>query len=169
MEMKDKLKNARISKGLTQLQLSEKVGAAQASINKLESGKIKNPSFELAVKIANTLETNVFEIFGNENIKNYTPKTNESEKDQLKLLAVYALEKYVDTKIYFRQLEYDEKLSPEEHWNIHNEFLIQIESFKKGLLEAFVMVGFCNQEEMSEINEHLKKLKKHIFKEDIKP
>jgi DNA-binding XRE family transcriptional regulator len=85
MKTSEKIKIARKAKGLTQKELALKVGAAQATINKIERDEIKNPSFDLAVKIANVLEKNVFELFSDESVDAFQlPLNTANEINELK-------------------------------------------------------------------------------------
>jgi DNA-binding XRE family transcriptional regulator len=155
MEIKDKLKKARLIKGLTQLQLSELAGAAQATINKLESGQIKNPSFELAVKIANILETNVFEIFSNDTINNESKKEFSNIPKELKNKVLESIETGIDFYINNEKLRYnfDNKEDIEKFnfiYNIVDELRINIQS-------GLIINGFCSAEEIHDFytNNHV--------------
>jgi DNA-binding XRE family transcriptional regulator len=144
MKLNEKLNKARINRGYTQLQLAEKVGASQATINKLEGGKIGSPSFELAIKIANALQIDVYELFGDGSIKN--PVNSESEKDKLKILVFHSLDKYISNQIFFRSTEYDEN-NP-EHQKKFEEYKNHLKEFRKGMYETLVNVGFCTHEDI---------------------
>lgn len=52
------IKEARKRKGLTQIQLSEKSGVSQQLISAIESGKVKNPTFQTVEKLAKVLGRN---------------------------------------------------------------------------------------------------------------
>jgi DNA-binding XRE family transcriptional regulator len=156
MKLNEKLNKARINRGYTQLQLAEKVGASQATINKLEGGKIGSPSFELAIKIANALQIDVYELFGDGSIKN--PVNSESEKDKLKILVFHSLERYVSNRIFFSSGEYDENTP--EHQTKFNEYKKHLEEFKKGMYEMLVNVGFCTHEEIKAFKLHINPNKK---------
>ena len=60
--MKNKLKVHRAIHDLTQEQLAQKLGVTRQSIVAIEKGKF-NPSTQLALKMAEVLETTVHEIF----------------------------------------------------------------------------------------------------------
>ncbi len=49
------VKDARIRKGLTQLQLAEEVGVVQSAISEIESGNLR-PSTTLLVRLADVLD-----------------------------------------------------------------------------------------------------------------
>jgi DNA-binding XRE family transcriptional regulator len=105
MKTSEKIKSARKRKGLTQKQLAEIVGAATATINKIEADdtkdtSIKNASFNLAVKIAAALECNVFELFGDETLKNEPLNVSGNELDHIKSLEteIRILGKNIDTQ-----------------------------------------------------------------------
>lgn len=55
-----KVKNIRLSKGLTQTSLANKIGKDHPSINKLENGKV-NPSYIFLLEVAEGLEVNIKE------------------------------------------------------------------------------------------------------------
>lgn len=61
--MRQELLNARKKAGLTQGQLAERVGINRTIYNKIERGKIKNVSVELALCIAKEINRSVNEIF----------------------------------------------------------------------------------------------------------
>ena len=60
--MNNKIKIERTIKGFTQQQLADKVDVSRQTINAVEAGKF-TPSVALAMRIANTLEKKVEEIF----------------------------------------------------------------------------------------------------------
>jgi len=61
--LKNKLKVARVTQGdLTQEELAQKVGCSRQTIHSIESSKFV-PSVELALKLAQALNTPVSEIF----------------------------------------------------------------------------------------------------------
>ena len=53
--MKNKMKEIRKSKGLTQQQLAQKVGVSRQTINAIENSRM-NPTLTLAFKLADALE-----------------------------------------------------------------------------------------------------------------
>lgn len=57
-----KVKEIRLSKGLTQTELANRIGKDHPSINKLENGKV-NPSFIFLLEIASGLEINIKNFF----------------------------------------------------------------------------------------------------------
>ncbi len=61
-----KIKELRESKKLSQRQLAKDSGVPQATINRIESGEIKEPSLSNATKIANALGVTVTELQGND-------------------------------------------------------------------------------------------------------
>ncbi|MEM5016979.1 helix-turn-helix transcriptional regulator [Metabacillus indicus] len=60
--MKNRIREMRAEKGITQEQLSVQVGVSRQSIIAIESGKY-NPSLELAFKIAHSFTCRIEEIF----------------------------------------------------------------------------------------------------------
>ncbi len=61
--MRRSIRDIREARGLTQIQLAERSGLKQATISDLETGKIKSPSVETAMRVARALEVNLDEIF----------------------------------------------------------------------------------------------------------
>jgi putative transcriptional regulator len=61
-----KLKIARVEKGLSQQELGDLVGATRQTIGLIEKGKY-NPSLNLCVNIAKTLNKTLNDLFWNEN------------------------------------------------------------------------------------------------------
>ena len=60
--MKNRMKELRERDGLTQEQLSKKVGVSRQSIVAIETGKY-NPSLELAFKIAKEFQCSIEDVF----------------------------------------------------------------------------------------------------------
>ena len=165
MKTSEKIKSARKRKGLTQKQLAEIVGAATATINKIEADdtkdtSIKNTSFNLAVKIATALECNVFELFGDETFENGFPKVSNKETDRLKVLAFHSLDKYFSNQIFLKQFEFEQD-TPENDRKF-DEYIFLLQELKKGIIEKLIEVGFCTQEEFKEYKEYV--LKQHLEK-----
>ncbi len=62
MALNYRLKAARVLKGLTQLQLAEKIGSKEINISRLETGRAQ-PDAELKSRIAAVLQKPAFELF----------------------------------------------------------------------------------------------------------
>ena len=62
MAANNRLKAARVLKGLTQLQLAELVGLKEIEISRIETGRCE-PQLRLKEKIAAVLEKPTFELF----------------------------------------------------------------------------------------------------------
>ncbi|PGX09297.1 helix-turn-helix transcriptional regulator [Bacillus sp. AFS033286] len=58
----NKITNLRKEQGITQEELAQKVGITRAYLSNLENGKYK-PSLDVALRIANVLESAVEKIF----------------------------------------------------------------------------------------------------------
>lgn len=71
--MENRIQEFRISLGLSQCMLSEKVGVSRTSIHKIETGK-SIPSLILACKIANALNMCVYNVFNLTETENYICK-----------------------------------------------------------------------------------------------
>lgn len=158
MKTSEKVKLARKAKGLTQKELANNIGAAQATINKIESSSetgIKNTSFEMAVKIASALDVDVFELFGDETLKNTSLKVSDKEIDRLKILVFHSLDKYESNQIFLKQFEHDQE-NPED-WKKFDEYRLYLSEFKKGILEKLIEVGFCSQDDIKEYRSYLYK------------
>lgn len=158
MKTSEKVRLARKAKGMTQKELANCVGAAQATINKIESDSdtgIKNTSFELAVKIASALEVDVFSLFGDESIKNKSSKISDKEIDRMKILVFHSIDKYESNQIFLKQFDYNEQ-DPDD-WKKFEEYRAYLSEFKKGILEKLIEVGFCTQEDIKEYREYLYK------------
>jgi len=61
-----KLKIARVEKRLSQQELADLVGATRQTIGLIEKGKY-NPSMNLCVKLAKTLDKTLYDLFWGEN------------------------------------------------------------------------------------------------------
>lgn len=57
------LKNARLARHLTQVQLAERSGIDQTTISAIEIGKNQNPSWETVVRLARALDVAPEELF----------------------------------------------------------------------------------------------------------
>ena len=62
MAANNRLKAARVLKGLTQLQLAEQVGTREIEISRIETGRCE-PDGNLKQRIADALQKPTFEIF----------------------------------------------------------------------------------------------------------
>lgn len=60
--MKNRVKEIRKEKGITQIQLSEELGVSRQTISTMESGRY-NPSLKLALKISKYFQKPIEEIF----------------------------------------------------------------------------------------------------------
>lgn len=63
MKLKDRIKEARKARGLTQQQLGELCGVTRQAVYYWESG-MREPSLEASVCLAKNLELNIFELIG---------------------------------------------------------------------------------------------------------
>lgn len=66
----------RIALGLSQLSLSKKIGVARQTVNLIENDKY-NPSLDLCIKLAETLETDLNSLFWN------SRKENKNKEDDI--------------------------------------------------------------------------------------
>ena len=148
MKTSEKIKIARKSKGFTQKELAIKVGAAQATINKIESDEIKNPSFDLAIKIAAALETDVFHLFSDEVVSSAYLKISKKEIDRLKILVLHSLDRYESNQIFLKQFEHNQEVP--EDWKKFEEYKTHLQEFKTGVLEKLIEVGFCSQDDIKD-------------------
>lgn len=57
-----RMREFRKRKGITQIELADRVGCRRETIGKLEAGRY-NPSLKLAMDIARELDTTVYELF----------------------------------------------------------------------------------------------------------
>ena len=60
--MNDKMKRARLEKGLSQAELAKLIGVSRQTINMIESGDY-NPTIALCLKICKTLDTTLDGLF----------------------------------------------------------------------------------------------------------
>ena len=94
--LKDNLKKARLDAGLTQLEVAEKLGVAQAQYARWENGG-RNPKDETVEKLADIFGTS-FEILkgrddGLEDIVSLLKRYNLSDKQKEEIK--YLIEKYI--------------------------------------------------------------------------
>lgn len=64
MDIGSRIRQARISKGMTQQELGELVGVQKSAIAKYESGRVVNIKHETLVKMAEALGVTIHEIYG---------------------------------------------------------------------------------------------------------
>lgn len=60
--MRDSLRNARVKKGFTQLDLAKKVGLSRSALSNIEMGR-HTPQLSVAKKIAKELDSSIEELF----------------------------------------------------------------------------------------------------------
>lgn len=80
MPLGDRIRDARLKKGLSLQQVADKVEASKAHIWDLETGRAKNPSIELLKKLADCFGTSVAALVGE--------KADEENDDQ-RVLGMY--------------------------------------------------------------------------------
>lgn len=61
--MRYRIKEYRLKKGLTQNELSEKVGCSRQYINELENSEVRNISSHLLIKLSEVLEVKAEQLF----------------------------------------------------------------------------------------------------------
>ena len=64
MAANNRMKAARVLRGLTQMQLAEKVGTREIEISRIETGRV-TPDAQIKQRIANALQKPTFELFDN--------------------------------------------------------------------------------------------------------
>lgn len=86
MTLASKLKTLRLRKAKSLQELADDVGASKAHIWDLETGRSKNPTIELLVKLSNALDTSISELVGeNPGGENEAPEVLAMYRD-LKML-----------------------------------------------------------------------------------
>ncbi len=68
MSVSNHLKEIRIEKNIKQDDIAEAVGSCRRSISRIERGE-RNPSLEMAIRIANYLQLSVEEVFQVEDLQ----------------------------------------------------------------------------------------------------
>jgi transcriptional regulator with XRE-family HTH domain len=148
MEIKDKIKAARATKKITQKELASLIGVTQATITKIETGETKNPSVDIALKIADALGEDVYNLFTDES-SNRTPlNITEQEIDRLKILVIESIYKYESNQIFLKQFEYDHDNNKEELEKFI-EYKILLSQIRQGIFETFINMGICSQDDIS--------------------
>jgi len=66
MKLGLKVKLARVKANKRQYEVAREVGISSQYLRQIESGKVANPSREVMIKIADSLDSNVTELFFNE-------------------------------------------------------------------------------------------------------
>ncbi|SHK45436.1 helix-turn-helix domain-containing protein [Thermocrinis minervae] len=96
----NRVKEVRLSKGLSQEELSSICGIPRTTISAIESGKV-NPSVEHAIRIARALGVSVEDLFGNEPVVSFTeglrgPFVSAKVEDRIVLYPLSSLHHYVE-------------------------------------------------------------------------
>lgn len=151
MEIKDKLKAARAVKKITQKELAGLVGVTQATITKIETGETKNPSVDIALKIAQALGEDVYRLFSYESTNKTFLNISLNQSDyiiDLKQKVFHAIENTESFLILMKSFEHN------ENDNIDDEkfqcFRDAISTFKKNLYGVLITNGVCSKEEITE-------------------
>jgi transcriptional regulator with XRE-family HTH domain len=80
MPLADRIREARVKKGMSLQQVADKVGGSKAHIWDLETGRAKNPSIDLLKKLADCFGTSVTALVG---------ENPETEEDDSRVLGMY--------------------------------------------------------------------------------
>lgn len=144
MEQNGKIKFLRKQIGLSQKELADKTGVAQATINKLENGSTANPQIDIAIKLSRVLNSNVYEIFGSEAI----PYSNNDIKN-LKFQLLDSIESYFSRLFNEKYIESkSSKISGNEELKKYREHLNII---RDGLIDNFIDFGIFTKKEITQL------------------
>jgi transcriptional regulator with XRE-family HTH domain len=77
-----KLMKLRMLKGLSQIELAELMGTSATIVNKIESGKSKNPTIKTMLMYCNKLDISVFDFLGTKHSKTIFLKMIKEWVDQ---------------------------------------------------------------------------------------
>jgi transcriptional regulator with XRE-family HTH domain len=77
----NRIKEIRKNNKITQTELAEKIGVTQAAVAKIEANTNNSLSVDMALKIAGALDTNIYELFGEEVDKPQNRNIKELEKE----------------------------------------------------------------------------------------
>lgn len=154
----NEFKALRISKGLTQKDLAQIVGTTQTTITNIEKGITKNPSVDIAIKIANALELDIYELFGNEIINSsFSGKGTQIHK--LQSLVIETIFRYEETQLSFKQFDHDQENT--EDWNRFKSYELNLSEFRKGVFQRLIDVGFCTLNDIIETRNLIIKQRKN--------
>ena len=70
-EFRERLKEVRLKRGLTQAQLANIIGSQSSEISKLELGKVK-PTYKTALKLVHALDVSYDYLFGRDDLSYYS-------------------------------------------------------------------------------------------------
>ena len=87
MALGDKIRQLRESKGYTLLTLANMIGVKEATIQRYESGNIKNPGQEKLVALANALDVDVNELLDYKDTK--SPRKWRLDEDEEELIMIF--------------------------------------------------------------------------------
>lgn len=141
----NEFKALRIGKGLTQKDLAEMVGTTQTTITNIEKGVTKNPSVDIAIKIANALGEDVNSLFGDDTFENGSSKVSNKEIEKLKFIVFDSLDKFSTRQIFAKAME--ENNENTEHYKEFNEFKDSILKIKTEILSILIEYRFCTIED----------------------
>lgn len=148
MKASELIKQRRISKKLSQKELADMVGVSQVTITRIETGQIKNTSIDIAAKIANALQTDIYSLF----LGDYG-FYNSSERD-MKMKVLKAIVMYESREVLFKSFELNED-DPKNQQKLE-EFKKMISMFKTGLTQTLINVGFFTKEDIEYYRENYK-------------
>lgn len=92
MEFKDKIKTRRLELNLTLEEVAKKVGVSSPTIQRYESGEIKNVRKDKIKKLADALELSPAYLMGWDETDTQEEKDSKSGKDDIKTIAAHAID-----------------------------------------------------------------------------
>ena len=121
------------------------VGTTQTTITNIEKGVTKNPSVDIAIKIANALGEDVNSLFGDDTFENGSSKVSNKEIEKLKFIVFDSLDKFSTRQIFAKAME--ENNENTEHYKEFNEFKDSILKIKTEILSILIEYRFCTIED----------------------
>lgn len=145
----NKLKELRIKKGLSVYDLRDKLNVAHTTIVNIEKGKTKSPNIDLAFKLAEILDTDVYTLFyDSEYDKSEKPKTNK-----LKFKLILAIEAYFDRLV---NNKFKEKIDvPLSENDEYKKYRNEVNSIKDGLIDTLIEYKIVTKSEIADLWEEM--------------
>lgn len=167
----NKVKEVRKSLKMTQKELADKLSLTQAAVAKIETNEKSNPSIDMAFKIADALDTNVYELFSIDNSENKLALNKElisnlkKEKRLLESFRASSLNEYMINAFGHSSMLWDahkdlEKLD-EDRSRYYKEAAISVVVDFTYYIRSYYQTGFISEENLLILKSRFPFFEKH--------
>ena len=167
----EKIKLLRIKKGLSLKELGLKVNLTDTALSKIETGKTKSPGVDVAIKLADILGTDVYDLFGE--------NRNDLERQQLndEIIKLKSSNRklimYKDDTLHWLMI--DSFAYSKDLWHAHKDLesvntersrfylersIILVSSFVEKI-KAYYQVGVISKKDVNVLKSHFYNFKDH--------